>query len=231
MSNAIAHCHFSHLQSKRRGRQWHDDNAVVIFFAAKKKKIKKRGGWERSLPSNSHFSSSCFRALAATTIAPGGQFHPIHEIPERDFLDGALMGAGFTQAKEQDCLCLDCLDVCWLLLGLPVYHCLTCSSLCRVLTPDHWSKRPAGSISVDSCHEPFKNAMCCEEIFIKGSPLVHLYQVLRSPSQTPKFCKASKKSNQFTCQKDLLKTCYNRWSAMILDLTICIIWSCAWPIA
>jgi hypothetical protein len=23
-----------------------------------------------------------------------GQFHPIHEIPKRDFLDGALVGAG-----------------------------------------------------------------------------------------------------------------------------------------
>jgi len=101
-------------------------------------------------------------------------------------------GCWLTQAKEQDCLYLDWLVVCWLLLSLPVYHCLTCSSLCRVLTPDHWSKRRAGCISVDSCHEPFKNAMCCEEIFIKGSPLVHLYQVLRSPSHTPKFCKPSK---------------------------------------
>ncbi len=27
-------------------------------------------------------------------LTAGGQFHPIHEIPERDFLDGALVGAG-----------------------------------------------------------------------------------------------------------------------------------------
>jgi hypothetical protein len=27
-------------------------------------------------------------------LTPGGQFHPIHEIPERDFLDGALVGGG-----------------------------------------------------------------------------------------------------------------------------------------
>jgi len=27
-------------------------------------------------------------------LTPGGQFHPIHEIPERDFLDGALVSAG-----------------------------------------------------------------------------------------------------------------------------------------
>ncbi len=27
-------------------------------------------------------------------MTPGGQFHPIHEIPELDFLDGALVGAG-----------------------------------------------------------------------------------------------------------------------------------------
>ncbi len=139
-------------------------------------------------------------------------------------LDNKTVARKKKKKKKLDCLCLDCLDVCWLLLSLPVYHSLTCSSLSRVLTPDHWSKRPAGCISVDSCHEPIKNVMCCEEIFIKGSPLVHLYQVLRSPSHTPKFCKPSKKSNQFMCQQDLLKTCYNRWSAMILDLTICILW-------
>jgi hypothetical protein len=27
-------------------------------------------------------------------LTPGGQFHSIHEIPEGDFLDGALVGAG-----------------------------------------------------------------------------------------------------------------------------------------
>ncbi len=27
-------------------------------------------------------------------LTAGGQFHPIHEIPEGDFLDGALVGAG-----------------------------------------------------------------------------------------------------------------------------------------
>ncbi len=27
-------------------------------------------------------------------LTPGGQFHPIHEIQERDFLDGALVVAG-----------------------------------------------------------------------------------------------------------------------------------------
>ncbi len=27
-------------------------------------------------------------------LNPGGQFHPIHKIPEQDFLDGALVGAG-----------------------------------------------------------------------------------------------------------------------------------------
>jgi hypothetical protein len=27
-------------------------------------------------------------------LTPGEQFHPIHEIPKRDFLDGALMGVG-----------------------------------------------------------------------------------------------------------------------------------------
>jgi hypothetical protein len=27
-------------------------------------------------------------------LTAGGQFHPIHEIPERDFLDGAQVGAG-----------------------------------------------------------------------------------------------------------------------------------------
>ncbi len=27
-------------------------------------------------------------------LPPWGQFHPIHEIPERDFMDGALVGAG-----------------------------------------------------------------------------------------------------------------------------------------
>jgi hypothetical protein len=27
-------------------------------------------------------------------LTPGGQFHPIHEIPEGEFLDGALVGAG-----------------------------------------------------------------------------------------------------------------------------------------
>jgi hypothetical protein len=27
-------------------------------------------------------------------LTPGGQFHPIYEIPEREFLDGALVGAG-----------------------------------------------------------------------------------------------------------------------------------------
>ncbi len=128
---------FTLAKQEKRTRMARRQCRCHLLRSKEKKKIKKRGGGERSLPSSSHFSSSCFRALAGTTIAPGGQFHPIHEIPERDFLDGALMGAGFTQAKEQDCLCLDCLDVCWLLLGLPVYHCLTCSSLCRVLTPDH----------------------------------------------------------------------------------------------
>jgi hypothetical protein len=29
-----------------------------------------------------------------STLTPVGQFHPIHEIPERDCLDGALVGAG-----------------------------------------------------------------------------------------------------------------------------------------
>jgi len=27
-------------------------------------------------------------------LTPGGQVHPVHEIPERDFLDGVLVGAG-----------------------------------------------------------------------------------------------------------------------------------------
>ncbi len=31
---------------------------------------------------------------SARKVTPGGQFHPIHEIPEREFLDGALVGAG-----------------------------------------------------------------------------------------------------------------------------------------
>jgi hypothetical protein len=34
-----------------------------------------------------------------------GTFHPIHEIPERDFLDGALLGAGSLKPELIKYLC------------------------------------------------------------------------------------------------------------------------------
>jgi hypothetical protein len=30
----------------------------------------------------------------SSKLTRGGQFHPIHDIPEWDFLDGAVVGAG-----------------------------------------------------------------------------------------------------------------------------------------
>ncbi len=38
--------------------------------------------------------------LLTRKLTPGGQFHPIHEIPERDFLDGELVGAGSLKPYE-----------------------------------------------------------------------------------------------------------------------------------
>jgi hypothetical protein len=44
-----------------------------------------------------HVKKECPRKkenYVPSKLTAGGQFHPIHEIPERDFLDGALVGAG-----------------------------------------------------------------------------------------------------------------------------------------
>jgi len=35
-------------------------------------------------------------------LTPGEQFHPIHEIPERDFLDGVLVGAGSLKPSQRE---------------------------------------------------------------------------------------------------------------------------------
>ncbi len=34
-------------------------------------------------------------------LTPGEQFHPIHEIPQQDFLDGALVGARSLKPKKK----------------------------------------------------------------------------------------------------------------------------------
>jgi hypothetical protein len=46
-----------------------------------------KNAWEKTRPRKK-------KNYWPSKLTPGGQFHPIHEIPERDFLDGALVGAG-----------------------------------------------------------------------------------------------------------------------------------------
>ncbi len=51
-------------------------------------KKKKKKAWEKK------------KNYWPTKLTPGGHFHPIHEIAEPDFLDGALVGAGSPPSIE-----------------------------------------------------------------------------------------------------------------------------------
>jgi hypothetical protein len=53
----------------------------------KKLSYKKKSSWEKKEQKKK-------KKYWPSKLTPGEQFHPIHEIPELDFLDGALVGAG-----------------------------------------------------------------------------------------------------------------------------------------
>ncbi len=54
--------------------------------SSQKKKSKERDKKKKAKKKNKNYWPN--------KLTPGEQLHPIHEIPERDFLDGALEGAG-----------------------------------------------------------------------------------------------------------------------------------------